>query len=81
MVLPCVPATISTRRPFRKKCHSASGIERYGIDDASSATASGLPGTIALPTTTRSGAGERFAGENPVINPTREFLKSDAVGS
>ena len=79
--MPCVPATISTRRSFRKKCHSASGIERYGIGEASSATASGFVGTITLPTTARSGAGDRFAGENPVINPTREFLSSDAVGS
>ena len=59
VVLPCVPATATTFRFFRMFAYSHSGPEVYGRRFSNIASTSSFPRESALPTTTRSGRGDR----------------------
>jgi hypothetical protein len=61
VVLPCVPATTSERRPRMNSSLTTSACDRYSRRRFSVSSSSGLPRGMALPTTTQSGAGSRLA--------------------
>ncbi len=67
VVLPCVPATASTQRSRSTCVASHSGPETYGMRLSSSASMTGCPRIITLPTTTTSGAGESCAASKPCV--------------
>jgi len=56
-----VTTTTSGERPRRNSSRSRAAMEVKGMRSSSTRSISGLPRESALPTTTRSGAGERFA--------------------
>ena len=80
VVLPWVPTMTARRRSAMKNRISASGIEQYGIPAASIASISSLPRDIALPTTTRSGRGSRFAARKPSATGISREASSVLIG-
>jgi len=68
VVLPCVPATASTQRSASTSRASHSGPEAYGMPRSSSASTTGMPRVITLPTTTTSGSGSSCDGAKPSVS-------------
>src|SRR5579864_4128318 len=67
VVLPWVPATASTQRPFNTSRASHSGPDTYGRPLSSSASTTGMPRVITLPTTTTSGASVSCSAPKPAL--------------
>src|SRR6266852_563672 len=81
VVLPCVPLTTMECLPGRNSYSRISGRERCGSLRSSISSTSAFPREMALPTTTRSGAGVRLAGSNAVEQEMpRAWRKLEAGG-
>src|SRR5688572_4490032 len=66
VVFPWVPATTTDRAPHRNCSRMISGSEQYRTFRSSTASSSGFPREIALPTTTRSRSEVMLSAEYPV---------------
>ena len=81
VVLPCVPPTTRTSLPRRNSSCRICGSEQNGIRWSRMCSSSTLPREMALPTTTMSGRGARFAAaKGCATGMLSEARKSDMGG-